>query len=155
MQYGPDGYGRDRTADDCVSCLVEAWRPVRILCSSPLLQQSRYRPNGRTGGPERHHCRYVLRKDRTLQNAFHASGARDAWPTRPASLLPSTSQLVAGTGTECRPGARRLRRTGLPSRQLWWHNIIVMEWPLQRDSSGAYCSATAHHVNSRSLGWTI
>ena len=66
-----------------------------------------------------------------LQNALHASWARDARPTRSASLLPSTSQLVAGTGAQCRLGARRLRGTGLPSRQLWWHHTIVLEWPFQ------------------------
>jgi hypothetical protein len=56
-----------------LAVLFEGRRTARILCSSPLLQQSRDRPNGRTGGPEWHHCHYLLRKDRALQNAFHAS----------------------------------------------------------------------------------
>src|SRR5215469_9311072 len=131
MQYGPDGYGRYRTADDRLGRLVETWRTVCILCSSPLLQQSRNGPNGRTRGPEWRRCHYILREDRTLQNAFHPSWARDAGPTSPAPVLPSTSQLVARTSACCRPGVGRDRGTSVPFRQLWWHDTLVMERPLQ------------------------
>lgn len=84
-------------------------------CSSSLLQQSRDRPNGRTRGPEWHHCRYILREDRSLQNGFHAGWACDVRPTGSAPVLPSTFQLVARTGACCRSVLDGIEEHAFPS----------------------------------------